>query len=77
MNMAMQYYRSWPLQLVLLMIIRILIPSGNATRSCDSDGQWGEINVLNCTSREFVELEQVWVRFGRGRLNIALNSYDK
>ena len=68
--MAMQYYRSWPLQLVLLMII----PSGNATRSYDSDAQWSEINVLNCTSREFVELEQVWVRFGRGRLNFALNS---
>ena len=39
------------------------LPSGNATRFCGSDGQWGEVNVLNCTSREFVELEEMLVSF--------------
>ena len=33
------------------------ISSGNATRSCGSDGQWGEVNVLNCISPELLELE--------------------
>ena len=33
------------------------ISSGNATRSCGSDGQWGEVNALNCISPELLELE--------------------
>ena len=41
--------------------MHLLHHSGNATRSCGSDGQWGEVNVLNCTSPEFVELEQILV----------------
>ena len=39
-----------------------LSTSGNATRLCNSDGQWSEDNVLNCTSREFIELEEILVR---------------
>lgn len=35
--------------------------SGNATRFCSSDSNWGEVNVLNCTSQEFVQLEQMLV----------------
>ena len=31
--------------------------AGNATRFCDNGGQWGQANVLNCTSPEFTELE--------------------
>ena len=40
------------------------ISSGNAKRFCVSNGQWGEVNVLNCTSRVFVELEETLVSFG-------------
>ena len=35
------------------------IISGNATRFCDSTGKWGQANVLNCTSPEFTELEDL------------------
>jgi hypothetical protein len=37
--------------------------SGNATRFCSSDSKWDEVNVLNCTSREFVQLEEMLVSF--------------
>ena len=33
------------------------ITLGTATRSCDSSGQWGQPNVLDCTSVEFIRLE--------------------
>ena len=35
------------------------IISGNATRFCDNTGKWGQANVLNCTSPEFTELEDL------------------
>jgi hypothetical protein len=39
----------------------LLLLSGNATRFCSSDSKWGEVNVLNCTSREFIQLEEMLV----------------
>ena len=33
--------------------------SGNATRFCDNTGQWDQPNVLNCTSPQFIELEDL------------------
>ena len=37
--------------------MHISFHAGNATRFCDNRGQWGQANVLNCTSPEFTELE--------------------
>jgi hypothetical protein len=32
-------------------------------RFCSSDSKWGEVTILNCTSREFVQLEEMLVSF--------------
>ena len=31
--------------------------AGIATRRCDNNGQWREVDVSECTSRTFLELE--------------------
>ena len=32
--------------------------AGTATRYCDSNGQWREVDVLNCSSTTFLDLER-------------------
>ena len=37
----------------------VIILSGTAMRYCNSEGQWEEANVLQCTTLEFIGLEQL------------------